>query len=119
MDERGRIMKIECGKMYKNQTNPVGNTSIKIEDCFVVTGVKVMQGQKGLFVVMPSRKTNETDENGRTVYKDVCFPVTKEARDQITEVVLKAYNSAEQKQESTEGFVSVDEDFDMESDCPF
>ena len=59
--------------------------SITFDDCFVVTGLKVIEGRNGLFVSMPSQK----DKNGE--YKDIAFPVTSEMRQHIQEVVLNEY----------------------------
>ena len=59
-----------------------------IDGCFGVREIKVVEGGKnGLFVAMPSRKTENT-------YKDICYPVTAEFRQQINEEVLQAYHQA-------------------------
>ena len=63
--------------------------SITIDECFVVTGIKIMEGRNGLFVSMPSRKTKDGD------YKDICFPITKDTRESIQEIVLGEYRGAE------------------------
>ena len=47
--------------------------SLNINGCFAVRGVKLMEGSNGLFVSMPSRKTQDGE-------KDICFPVTAEFR---------------------------------------
>lgn len=59
--------------------------NITFDDCFVVRGLKVIEGSKGLFVVMPSRKIKEDE------HRDVAHPVTAEFRDYIEQEVLKAY----------------------------
>ena len=64
------------------------HVSMTIDGCFGVRGIKVVEGGKnGLFVAMPSRKTENT-------YKDICYPVTAEFRQQINEEVLQAYHQA-------------------------
>lgn len=62
--------------------------SVNLNDCFAIRNVKVMEGGKGLFVAMPSYKTT----NGE--YKDICFPVTKEFRNQLNDAVMNAYQQA-------------------------
>ena len=62
--------------------------SINLNDCFAIRNVKVMDSTKGLFVAMPSYKA------GNGEYKDICFPVTKEFREQLDTAVLDAYNQA-------------------------
>ncbi|HNX68175.1 MAG TPA: septation regulator SpoVG [Candidatus Omnitrophota bacterium] len=59
--------------------------NITFDDCFVVRGLKVIEGVKGVFVVMPSRKVKEDE------HRDIAHPVTAEFRDYIEQEVLKAY----------------------------
>ncbi len=59
--------------------------SATVDECLAIRGIKVIEGGRdGLFVAMPSRKT----ESG---YKEICFPVTKEFREQLHSAVLDAY----------------------------
>lgn len=62
--------------------------SVNLNDCFAIRNVKIMDGSKGLFVAMPSYKA------GNGEYKDICFPVTKEFRQQLNDVVISAYQQA-------------------------
>lgn len=52
---------------------------------FLVTGVRVVDCEKGLMVFMPSRKTSDGE------FKDVCFPITSELHKKIKDTVLAAY----------------------------
>ena len=62
--------------------------SATIDGCFAVRGIKIVEGGRdGLFVSMPSRKTQDG-------YKEVCFPVTAEFREQLHSAVLDAYQQA-------------------------
>ena len=62
--------------------------SATVDGCLGIRGIKVVEGGRdGLFVSMPSRKT----ENG---YKEICFPVTKEFREQLHKAVLDSYQQA-------------------------
>ena len=62
--------------------------SATIAGCFAVRGIKIVEGGKdGLFVSMPSRKTQDG-------YKDICFPVTAEFRKELHQAVLGAYEQA-------------------------
>ncbi len=67
--------------------------SVTIDDAFVVHDVKVVEGQEGLFVAMPSRRTPSGD------FRDIAHPITSEARNLIQEAVLKAYHEYEPPQE--------------------
>ena len=62
--------------------------SVNLNGCFAIRNVKVVDSSKGLFVAMPSYKA------GNGEYKDICFPVTKEFREQLNQAVIGAYNQA-------------------------
>lgn len=62
--------------------------SVTLDDAFVIHDVKVVNGQNGLFVAMPSRKT-PTGE-----FRDIAHPITQEARDLLQSRVLEKYEEA-------------------------
>lgn len=62
--------------------------SVNLNDCFAIRNVKVMDSSRGLFIAMPSYK------GGNGEYKDICFPVTKEFREQLNNAVIDAYQQA-------------------------
>lgn len=59
--------------------------SITIDQCFVVHDIKVIESAEGLFIAMPSRKTNDGE------YKDVAHPLNTETRESIKRAILTAY----------------------------
>lgn len=63
--------------------------SITIDDVFVVHDIKVIEGDKGLFIAMPSRKTVEGD------YKDIAHPISATTREDLQTRILQAYEAAE------------------------
>ena len=56
---------------------------VTFDDCFVVNGLKIIEGQNGLFIAMPSKKI------GNGEFKDIVHPIQPEFRNHITEVILK------------------------------
>ncbi len=64
--------------------------AITFDECFVVHELRVIDGNEGLFVAMPSRKM----PNGE--FKDVAHPINQETRRMIEEAVIEAYNNAEE-----------------------
>ena len=60
--------------------------SVCIDDAILIKGIKVVDGIHGRFVAMPSRKTRAGE------FKDVCFPIKKEIRDELEKTVLDAYS---------------------------
>lgn len=64
--------------------------SVTLDDSFVIHDVKVVEGQNGLFVAMPSRKTPDGE------FRDIAHPITASAREVIQGAVLTAYKEANQ-----------------------
>ena len=62
--------------------------SITIDDEFVVHDIKVIDGEKGLFIAMPSRKAADGE------YRDIAHPINSETRDRIQKIILEAYEKA-------------------------
>lgn len=62
--------------------------SVTFDECFVVRNMKVVQGNKGLFLCMPSRKMPDGS------YKDMVHPVHQAFRQYLEEHVMKAYQEA-------------------------
>ena len=93
-----RVYPVKASK----KSNLLANVQIELNDEFVVTGLKVLDGKNGEFVVFPSEQWKDEE------YHDIAFPITKEAREMICNVVLDAYN------EKLEG----DEEEDEEEEEP-
>ncbi|MBO5239204.1 MAG: septation regulator SpoVG [Lachnospiraceae bacterium] len=62
--------------------------SITIDDEFVVHDIKVIEGEKGLFIAMPSRKAVDGE------YRDIAHPINSTTRDRIQNLILDAYEKA-------------------------
>ncbi|MFH1282506.1 MAG: septation regulator SpoVG [bacterium] len=64
-----------------------GYATITFDDCFVVRNIRLVRGEKGLMVCMPSRKMND----GK--HKDVAHPINNDFRHKIEQKVLAEYES--------------------------
>jgi stage V sporulation protein G len=62
--------------------------TITFDGCFVVKGIKVVKGERGLFVAMPSRKLPDL------TYQDVAYPSTKEMADKMRGLIMDRYRMA-------------------------
>ena len=62
--------------------------SITIDDEFVVHDIKVIEGEKGLFIAMPSRKASDGE------YRDIAHPINSATRDFIQPMILEKYAEA-------------------------
>lgn len=72
---------------YSKTGNLKGFANVTFDDVFVVTGIKILNGQRGLFIAMPSNYSEANDE-----YYDIYFPITKEFREELQDAVLEAYD---------------------------
>lgn len=59
--------------------------SITIDEDFVVHDIKIIEGEKGLFIAMPSRKASDGN------YKDVAHPIKSSVREELQEMILERY----------------------------
>ena len=92
---------VKATPFERDGSNLKGLARIYLEDCFVINNVSLLQGKNGLFVAMPSYKTKQTDEQGKSIYQDICFPVTKEFREQLYRAVRKSFEESKEKQKNS------------------
>ena len=59
--------------------------SITIDNEFVIHDIKVIEGEKGLFIAMPSRKSSDGE------YRDIAHPINSETRSRIQDLILQKY----------------------------
>lgn len=81
-------------------SNIRGLARIYFDDSFIVNNVSILQGKDKVFVAMPSYKTKQTDEQGKAVYQDVCYPVTKEFREKLYAEIVSQYEKAKEQSEN-------------------
>lgn len=78
-----RLRKLDNGSKMK------AIASITIDDAFVVREIRVIEGQNGLFVAMPSRKIPSGE------FRDIAHPINSETRQMIQNLILEEYRKAE------------------------
>ena len=82
-----RIRKVEKeGKMK-------AVVSITIDEEFVVHDIKIIEGEKGLFIAMPSRKAADGE------YRDIAHPINSNTRDRIQKLILEKYQETMEAEE--------------------
>jgi len=62
--------------------------SFTIDNLFAIHDVKVIEGDKGLFIAMPSKKGSDGE------FRDICHPITSQMRDELQKMILEAYEKA-------------------------
>ena len=78
-----RVRKVE------GETRLKGVASITIDEAFAVHELRIIEGNEGLFVAMPSRKAADG------TFRDIAHPINVEARKMVEEIVLEAFNNLE------------------------
>ena len=75
------------------ESNIRGFATLVFGDSFKITNIAILENKdkQQLFVSMPRYRSNERDENGGTIYKDVCNPITAEFREELYGNILEAY----------------------------
>ena len=73
-----------------------GRSSITLANCFVIRGLKIIEGKSGTFIAMPSRKRKDGE------YQDIAHPINNEARATMESAILKAYREELERNTVTE-----------------
>ena len=76
-------------KVEKEDSRMKGTASVLIDDCFAIHDIRIIEGDNGLFIAMPSRKTATGG------YRDIAHPINQEARKMFEDEILEAYRNEE------------------------
>lgn len=84
-----KITSVNVRKIEKEGSRMKGIASVLLDDSFAVHDIRVIEGDNGLFIAMPSRKTTAGG------YRDIAHPINPEVRAMFEEAIIDAYNKAE------------------------
>ena len=84
-----KITSVNVRKIEKEGSRMKGIASILIDDSFAVHDIRIIEGDNGLFIAMPSRKTATGG------YRDIAHPINPEVRAMFEDAILDAYDKAE------------------------
>ena len=70
--------------------------SVTFDEIFVVHDIKVIEGEKGLFIAMPSRRSGDGE------YRDIAHPINSEMRDKLQKEILEKYKEAVKENDTAE-----------------
>ena len=84
-------------------SNIRGLARIYIDDSFIVNNVSILEGNGKLFVSMPAYKTKQMDDQGKAIYQDVTYPVTKEFREKLYDQIISEYEKAKEERQEKSG----------------
>ncbi len=68
--------------------------SITLDNEFVIHDIKVIEGDKGLFIAMPSRKSADGE------FRDIAHPINSETRERIQRIILERYEIISNEEEA-------------------
>ncbi len=88
-----KITSVNVRKINKEGSRMKGIASVLLDDSFAVHDIRIIDGDNGLFIAMPSRKTATGG------YRDVAHPINPEVRAMFEEAILDAYEKAEEPTE--------------------
>ncbi len=80
---------VRIRKVDKEDTKLRAVASVTIDDSFVIHDIKVIEGTDGMYIAMPSRYAKEGE------YKDIAHPINAATRQELSDAVLNAYQTAE------------------------
>lgn len=81
-----KITSVNVRVTEKEESRMKGIASILLDDCFAIHDIRIIEGEKGLFIAMPSRKTASGE------YRDIAHPITPECRKMFEDAILEEYN---------------------------
>ncbi len=84
-----KITSVNVRKIEKESSRMKGIASVLIDDSFAVHDIRIIEGDNGLFIAMPSRKTATGG------YRDIAHPINPEVRAMFEDAIIDAYNKAE------------------------
>ena len=82
-----KITSVNDRKIEKENSRIRGIASVVLDECFAVHGIRIIEGDGGLFIAMPSRKTNNDE------YHDIAHPITQDCRKMFEEAIISEYNN--------------------------
>lgn len=88
-----KITSVNVHKIEKESSRMKGIASVLIDDSFAVHDIRIIEGDNGLFIAMPSRKTATGG------YRDIAHPINPEVRAMFEETILEAYKNADDSNE--------------------
>ena len=91
-----KITSVNVRKIEKEGSRMKGIASVLLDDSFAVHDISIIEGDNGLFIAMPSRKTATGG------YRDIAHPINPEVRSMFEDAILEAYDKAEDVTEDEE-----------------
>lgn len=82
-----KVTNVEIKKVEKENSRLRGIASITVDNCLAIHNIRIIEGDNGLFIAMPSRKTEK--------YVDIVHPINSDTRKVFEDAILAKYNEVE------------------------
>lgn len=87
------------------------NASVIFNNVFKVTGIRIGISKTGnTFVSMPDYKTGKLDDNGKDIYQDIAYPVTRQFRQEMYEEIVREFNAVMEREGQQEDDTNANEE---------
>ena len=80
-----KITSVNVRKIEKEGSRMKGIASVLLDDSFAVHDIRIIEGDNGLFIAMPSRKATDGE------YRDIAHPINSATRERIQNIILEKY----------------------------
>lgn len=84
-----KITSVNVRKIEKEGSRMKGIASVLLDDSFAIHDIRIIEGENGLFIAMPSKKTPTGG------YRDIAHPINSETRQVFEKEIIEAYEKAE------------------------
>jgi stage V sporulation protein G len=91
-----KITSVNIRKVNRENSRMKGIATVLLDDEFAVHDIRIIEGDNGLFIAMPSRKTATGG------YRDTAHPISQEVRSMFEREILDAYEKAEDTETTSE-----------------
>ena len=96
------ITSVKIRKVERENSRMKGIASVVVDNAIAIHDIRIIEGDNGLFIAMPSRKTPVGE------YKDIAHPINQETRQKIQDAIFKEYEAV-QAESGNEAEASTEE----------
>ena len=89
------ITSVRVRRFENNESRVRGIASVTIDEAFLVNDIRIIEGDNGLFIAMPSRKNKKDD-----TYRDIAHPLNQETRTMFEKAIFSEYEKEAEASES-------------------
>lgn len=93
-----KITSVNVERFEREGSRMKGRAEVKLDDCFVVSDIRIIDGDKGLFIAMPSKPSKKAPSG----HRDIAHPINRETRKMFEDAIFEKYRSVELEEASND-----------------